>query len=405
VGGPQVARGYLNRPELTAERFVPDRFGGPAGARMYRTGDLGRWLADGTIEYQGRDDGQVKIRGFRIELGEIEARLLGYRGIREAVVVAREEEGTKRLVAYYTLAGAGGPLQAMSLREHMQAGLPEYMVPAAYVWLESLPVTPSGKVDRRALPQPTAHSYAARAYEAPQGELEETIARVWAEVLKIEPIGRSDNFFQLGGHSLLLVKIIERLRHHGISVEAGSFYAQPTLNGLAATARESQHGAEEPPPGIPAGCEQITPAMLPLAGLETAQIAHIVRTVPGGVSNIQDIYPLSPLQEGMLYHHLTNSDGDPYVMSTLLRFDSQERLDAYVGALQQITQRHDILRTAFCWEGLDRAVQVVLREARISVEVIACEAADTPVANQLIALHDWRRYQFDLRRAPLHHLY
>ncbi|MDE2447707.1 MAG: amino acid adenylation domain-containing protein, partial [Gammaproteobacteria bacterium] len=347
--------------------------------------------------------------GFRIELGEIEARLLGYPGIREAVVVAREEEGTKRLVAYYTLAVAGGPLQAMSLREHMQAGLPEYMVPAAYVWLQSLPVTPSGKVDRQALPQPTAHSYAARAYEAPQGELEETIARVWSEMLKVEPIGRSDNFFQLGGHSLLLVRVIEHLRHRGICVDPGSFYAQPTLAGLAGTARRPQHGAEgsppESPPGIPAGCEQITPAMLPLADLQAAQIAQIVHTIAGGASNIQDIYPLSPLQEGMLYHHLTSSDRDPYVTSTLMRFGSRERLDAHIDALQRVTQRHDILRTVFCWEGLDRAVQVVLREARLPVEVIACDATDTPVADQLIALHDWRRHRFDLRRAPPHHLY
>ncbi|MGH8270637.1 MAG: phosphopantetheine-binding protein, partial [Steroidobacteraceae bacterium] len=244
VGGAQVARGYLNRPELTAERFLPDRFGGPAGARMYRTGDLGRWLPDGTIEYQGRNDGQVKIRGFRIELGEIEARLLADPRIREAVVVVREDEGTKRLVAYYTRAGGGEALEAMSLREHVQAALPEYMVPAAYVWLESLPLTPNGKVDRRALPQPGGHSYAARAYEAPRGELEETIARVWSEVLKVEPIGRNDNFFQLGGHSLLVVRVVNRLRAHHPALTPLELFRHQTLAAFAARIRSGKCGAE-----------------------------------------------------------------------------------------------------------------------------------------------------------------
>ena len=177
IGGAGVARGYLNRPELTAERFLRDPFATEAGARMYKTGDLGRWLADGNIEFLGRNDLQVKIRGYRIELGEIEAVLAQHAAVRDAVVVAREDPGgDKRLVAYYTCAEAGEQNErawgAEQLRAHILAKLPEYMVPAAYVRLESLPLTPNGKLDRKALPAPEADAYVVRGYEAPEGEIE-----------------------------------------------------------------------------------------------------------------------------------------------------------------------------------------------------------------------------------------
>ena len=188
IGGVQVARGYMNRPDLTAEKFVADPFAGEPGARMYRTGDLGRWLADGNIEYLGRNDFQVKIRGFRIESGEIEARLAEHPAVREAVVIAREDSpGDKRLVGYYTVVADGEPEQdavsAEQLRSHLMALLPEYMVPAAYVRLESLPLTPNGKLDRKALPAPEADAYSTRSYEPPQGEIETKLAGIWADVL------------------------------------------------------------------------------------------------------------------------------------------------------------------------------------------------------------------------------
>src|SRR5208282_2012401 len=207
IGGAGVARGYLNRPELTAEKFVKDPFVDEAGARMYRTGDLGRWLADGDIEFLGRNDFQVKIRGFRIELGEIEARLTEHPAIGEAVVIAREDTaGDKRLVAYYTAAAAeataADPQQELAvtaeqLRLHLSASLPEYMVPAAYVHLRALPLTPNGKLDRKALPAPEADAYAVRAYEEPQGEVENVLAALWGELLHVERVGRHDDFFQL----------------------------------------------------------------------------------------------------------------------------------------------------------------------------------------------------------------
>ena len=196
IGGAGVARGYLNRPELTAERFVADPFAGEPGARMYKTGDLGRWLADGNIEFLGRTDFQVKVRGFRIELGEIEARLSEHAGVREAVVVAREDSpGDKRLAAYWT---GNEELSAEGLRAHLAASLPDYMVPAAYMRLDALPLTPNGKLDRKALPAPEGAAFASRGYEAPRGEAEETLARLWAELLKVERVGLARQFLRAG---------------------------------------------------------------------------------------------------------------------------------------------------------------------------------------------------------------
>ena len=217
VGGAGVARGYLNRPDLTAERFIADPFSSDPDARLYKTGDLGKWREDGAIEYLGRNDHQVKIRGFRIELGEIEAQLLRQPQVRESVVVAREDgSADKRLVAYVVPSSAGaGEVSAEGLRSALKEVLPEYMVPGAFVVLESLPLTPNGKLDRRALPAPESGAYVSREYEAPQGEVEEILAGIWQELLKVPRVGRRDNFFELGGHSLtastMIVKVAEIL--------------------------------------------------------------------------------------------------------------------------------------------------------------------------------------------------
>ncbi|HYH83626.1 MAG TPA: non-ribosomal peptide synthetase, partial [Longimicrobium sp.] len=232
VGGPAVGRGYLNQPRMTAERFVPDAFSADAGARLYRTGDVARWRADGTLEFVGRTDFQVKVRGFRIELGEIEARLGEHPEVREAVVAAREDvPGDTRLVAYFV---GEETVDAQALRAHLAERLPEHMVPAAYVRLDAVPLTPHGKVDRRALPAPDADAYATRGYEAPVGETEEALAEAWADVLGIERVGRHDNFFELGGHSLLLVRLTERMRRRGLHAEVSALFTTPTLAELAA---------------------------------------------------------------------------------------------------------------------------------------------------------------------------
>ncbi|RMP62393.1 Amino acid adenylation, partial [Pseudomonas syringae pv. atrofaciens] len=195
IAGVQLARGYLNRDALTAERFVKDRFSNDPTARMYRSGDLGRWLADGNIEYLGRNDDQVKLRGFRIELGEIEAQLAGCPGVGEAVVIAREDTpGDKRLIAYYTTREAKEIIAVQTLRAALQASLPEYMVPAAYVKLPGWPLTPNGKLNRRALPVPEADAYVSRGYEAPCGTVETALAEIWQELLGVERVGRHDHF-------------------------------------------------------------------------------------------------------------------------------------------------------------------------------------------------------------------
>ncbi|WP_259740775.1 non-ribosomal peptide synthetase, partial [Pseudomonas poae] len=400
VGGAGVARGYLNRPELNAERFLDDPFDTAPGARMYRTGDLGRRQADGSIDYLGRNDDQVKIRGFRIELGEIEARLAACEGVREAVVIAREDEpGDKRLVAY-VIATEGAEPSAGELRTQLLVSLAEYMVPSAFVMLSDLPLTTNGKLDRKALPAPDTEAFARREYVAPQGELETTLARLWSELLGVERVGRHDQFFELGGHSLLAVKLIERMRQVGLNADVGVLFGQPTLVALAAAAG-SRHQVQVPANAIPADCTRITPAMLPLASLPQEQIDRVVAAVPGGVANVQDIYALVPLQEGILFHHQTSTDGDPYLLQAVLRMHSREQLQSFVDALQQVIDRHDILRTCVAWQGLDEPVQVVWREARLPVQEVQFEPALGAIATQLSERFDPRHTRMDLTRAPM----
>ncbi len=210
IGGAGLARGYLNRPELTAEKFIPDPYSPEGGRRMYRTGDLGRYLAEGNLEFLGRADHQVKIRGFRIELGEIESVLGGHPQVREAVVVAREDQpGDRRLVGYVVPREAGSAT-GDGLREFLKERLPEHMVPSFFVVMDALPLSANGKVDRQALPAPEGRQTEAR-YEAPQSQAEKLIAGVWQELLKVDQVGVEDNFFDIGGHSLLLVRVHGRL--------------------------------------------------------------------------------------------------------------------------------------------------------------------------------------------------
>jgi amino acid adenylation domain-containing protein len=234
IGGGGVARGYLNRPELTRQRFVPDRFGATPGGRLYRSGDLARWRPDGTLEYLGRNDFQVKIRGFRIELGEIEAQLSGCAELAEAVVVVREDTpGDQRLVAY-VVPRPGAVVSAGALRERLSRALADYMLPSAYVELPALPLTPNGKLDRSALPAPDRAAAAVCEFQAPEGELEEAIAALWRDLLGLERIGRHDDFFALGGHSLLVTQLSARLRERfHIEVPIRALFEIPTLSAFA----------------------------------------------------------------------------------------------------------------------------------------------------------------------------
>ncbi|WP_245512198.1 non-ribosomal peptide synthetase, partial [Rhizobium ruizarguesonis] len=407
IGGAGVARGYLNRPDLTAERFLVDPFSGKAGARMYRSGDLARYLPDGNLEFLGRNDDQVKIRGFRIEPGAIAARLLEHELVGDAAVVAHADAaGDKRLVAYVVAkttdgsAKADGAGLAASLRAHLGGLLPDYMVPSAFVRLEALPLTVNGKLDRKALPVPDDDAYARRAYEAPQGEIETLLAGIWAELLGVERVGRHDNFFELGGHSLLAVQMMERLRRLSLGVEVRTLFAKPMLADLAANLGSHREVAVPANP-ITEQSTAITPQMLPLIDLTQPEIDRIVSTVPGGVGNIQDIYGLSPLQDGILFHHLLATQGDPYLLVSQMAFAERGVLDRYLAAVQQVVDRHDILRTAFVWEGLSSPAQVVWRKAALDVLEVELEGCDGSGADELRRRFDPRQYRLDLGRAPL----
>ncbi|HYR07356.1 MAG TPA: amino acid adenylation domain-containing protein [Longimicrobium sp.] len=234
IGGGGVARGYLNRPELTAEKFVADPFAGAADARMYRTGDRVRWRADGTLAFMGRLDGQVKLRGYRIELGEIESELLRHPSVSAAAAVLREDvPGDPRLVGYF-VAKEGAEVSAADLRAHLRERLPEYMVPTAFVALDEMPLTGSGKTDRRALPAPEGSEEPAEEFVAPRNVVEDMVAEIWAEVLRRERVGVTQNFFELGGHSLLATQVIVRITDtFEVEIPIRVFFQDPTIGGLA----------------------------------------------------------------------------------------------------------------------------------------------------------------------------
>ncbi len=254
VGGAGVARGYLNRPELTAERFVGDPFG---EGRLYRSGDLARRRADGELEYLGRADSQVKVRGFRIEPGEVEAALRALPGVRDAVVVARADgSGDLRLVGY-VVGGEEGAPPADAMREALRGRLPEYMVPSALVPLEAIPLTANGKTDRAALPAPEGAAASAGAYVAPRTPEEEALAAIWAEVLGVERVGVHQDFFEAGGHSLLVMRVVSRVRERfRVDLPLSAFFDAPTVAGLAA---EVARRAPVPPPADSAPSAAVLP--------------------------------------------------------------------------------------------------------------------------------------------------
>ncbi|HEX6038685.1 non-ribosomal peptide synthetase, partial [Longimicrobium sp.] len=367
VGGAQVARGYLGRPGLTAERFVPDPFGGEAGARMYRTGDLCRWTAEGTLDFVGRTDHQVKVRGFRIEPGEVEARLAEHPGVREAVVLVREDApGQARLVAYVT--GDGGA-DAEALRAHVGQALPAHMVPAAYVWLERLPLTPNGKVDRRALPAPEGDAFAARAYEAPVGETEQALAGIWAEVLGTGRVGRHDDFFGLGGHSLVAVQVISRVRQAlGVEAALGQLFTHPVL---ADFARELGGAARAAlPPIEPAPCD-------------------------GPV-------PLSFAQQRLWFLEQLGDLGSAYHIHRSLRLRGALDREALIRTLDGIVARHEALRTVFVRvDGVPAQRVAPAEESRFHLREHDLGGEADPVAALAPLVAGEVNTPFDLERGPL----
>ncbi|MFL5538397.1 MAG: amino acid adenylation domain-containing protein, partial [Longimicrobiaceae bacterium] len=371
VAGAGLARGYLGRPGLTAERFVPDAFGAAPGARLYRSGDRARWKADGTLEYLGRIDQQVKIRGFRIELGEIEAALLDSPLVREAVVMVRGEGGERRLVGW-VVPEAGAAPGTRELREAVARRLPEYMVPAAFVVLDRLPLTGNGKVDRRALPDPDASAAElAGEHAAPRTPVEEVLAGIWAEVLKLDRVGVDDDFFALGGHSLRATQVVSRAQAAlGIEVPLRTLFEQPTIAALAATLEEmlrGQSGAAAAPPFRAAKRE--ADAAVPLS-FSQARLWFLDRMQPGG--------------------HVYN-------IPATLRLEGALDVFALERALAEVVRRHEVLRTTFSDPG-DGPVQVIHPAEERPFHLPLSE----PAADGLraaISEEAWR--PFDLERGPL----
>ena len=323
IAGAGLARGYLARPELTAERFVE-----VDGTRWYRTGDLGRTLSDGTIEYQGRNDFQVKLRGFRIELGEIESVLSTLPGVRDAVVLARDDAGEKQLVAYVRTDGVRDDEEAntpASLREALSTRLPDFMLPSAYVRVAAWPQTVNGKLDRAALPAPGSDDYPSQAYRAPDGEMEQGLAVLWCELLKRERVGRDDRFLLLGGDSLRLIQLSSRIRlRFGVSLPIHALFRPMTLTEMADTVSQARvdHGVAE------------------IADEGGFDEAVVVRT-PG------DRAPLSYQQYGLWLLEQLTSTSTAYNAQNVIRIRGRFDADRFGRAIERLAERHEILRTSF----------------------------------------------------------
>ncbi|MFD7318063.1 amino acid adenylation domain-containing protein [Streptomyces sp. NPDC059883] len=386
LAGEQLARGYLGRPGLTAERFVADPYG-PPGGRMYRTGDLVRRTADGALEYQGRTDDQVKIRAHRVELGEVEAALAAAPGVGQACVIAAEAPGGLRLVGYVTArpagsVGADGPdgltphasgpgLEAAALREYAARALPDYMVPAAVVVLDTLPLTINGKVDRRALPAPDPTLFASAAERvAPRNALEEAVAGIWMQVLHLDDIGVLDNFFELGGNSILSIQVISRVRKtFGIELSARALFDRPTIAEFAERVAE----------GRAAG--------------------HTARIAPAGRHRT---LPLSFAQQRLWFLDEFESGNPAYNAGGVLRLTGPLDISALSAALSALVVRHESLRTTF--DAVDgRAVQLIGDPYAVPVPVTEPTATDPDERERELrtALAAQFALPMDLRNGPL----
>jgi amino acid adenylation domain-containing protein len=363
VGGAAVARGYLGRPELTAEKLVPDAFGGGAGGRLYRSGDRVRWLAGGELEYLGRTDQQVKVRGFRIEPGEVEAALLEQEDVREAAVVAREDApGRKRLVAYVVPA-RGAEVSGAGLRARLGARLPEYMVPSAYVALERLPLNANGKVDRRALPAPEREG---AAYVAPRTAEEEVLAGIWAEVLGLERVGVEEGFFELGGHSLLATQVASRARQaFGVEVPLRALFEAQTVSALAERIGALRSGGSGP----------VAPP-----------IRRVPRTGP---------LPLSFAQQRLWLVDRMDPGSSAYNLAYALRMRGALDATALQASIGELVRRHEALRTTFEESG-GVPVQRVHPPAPVALLIRSLPEASAERLAREEALRP-----FDLARGPL----
>ncbi|HET9362164.1 MAG TPA: amino acid adenylation domain-containing protein [Vicinamibacterales bacterium] len=372
VGGAGLARNYLNRPELTAERFIPHPFGGPAGARLYKSGDLGLYLPNGEMEYLGRRDHQVKIRGFRIELGEIEGALSRHPALRAVAVVAREDTpGQVRLVAY-TVAEAEPP-GVTELRDFLKTSLPDYMVPAAFVALDALPLTSNGKVDRRALPAPETQALES-AHVAPRSPVEEILADVWASVLGVPQVGVQSDFFELGGHSLLVTRVMSRVAQvFEVDLPLRTLFEHPTVAGLAAQVEAAKQGGA------------------------VVRAPSIHRRVDRGSA------PLSFAQERLWFLDQLEPSGSAYVVPSALRLTGTLHVASFAAAYREVVRRHESLRTVIVTTGDGRGEQRITDGESIALEFVDLSSL-APIAREeemrRLALLMARR-PFDMASGPL----
>ncbi|MDF5712387.1 MAG: amino acid adenylation domain-containing protein [Rhizonema sp. NSF051] len=319
IGGDGLARGYLNRPELTAEKFIPNLFSEQSATRLYKTGDLARYLPNGEIEYIGRIDNQIKIRGFRIELGEIEAAISQHPKVRETVVVVRSDSSNSPQIVAYVVFQKEQTLTITQLRDYLESKLPNYMVPAAFVILEALPLTLNGKINRKALPAPDATQLLSESnFTAPSTPIEQMLAGIWAEVLSLEKVGIHNNFFELGGHSLLATRVISQVRQiFQQELPLSCLFEQPTIAGLA---RE---------------IEKVTNDGL---GVETTTIERISRS--------QEL-PLSFAQQRLWFLAQLEPNSPFYNIPAAVRLEGQLNLSALQQSFNKILRRHEVLRTNF----------------------------------------------------------
>ncbi|WP_406737676.1 amino acid adenylation domain-containing protein [Streptomyces sp. NBC_00853] len=385
IGGDGLARGYLGRSAPTAERFVPNPYGAP-GSRLYRTGDLARVRPDGGVDFLGRTDDQVKVRGYRIEPGEVESALTAHPLIRQAVVVARAgDDGGKELIGYVVAAPGAAPAAA-ELREHLSARLPAYMLPAATVTLDRIPLTANGKVDRAQLPDPS-WGPSDEEYITPRSALEERIAAVWRDVLGVVRVGAEDGFFDLGGDSIKAVSLVGALRRDGFDVSVQDVFAHRTVAGLARLL-EGREGT--------AGPERFTE---PFALVSAADRAAL----PGGLA---DAYPLSQVQLGMLVEMLSGEGGEHNyhnVSSFRIRDGRPFSADALREAAQILASRHDVLRTSIELDAYTVPLQLVHQHTVLPVSVH--DLRGLAEQERILALREFaageRRELFELATAPL----
>ncbi|WLQ16387.1 amino acid adenylation domain-containing protein [Hahella aquimaris] len=406
IGGPQLAYGYHQRLQETVARFVDIDVDGGGPKRLYRTGDLARRRSDGLLDILGRIDFQVKIRGYRVELGEVEALLMGHPAVRDAVVVARGDAPDSKYLAAFVIVSEpalqrqtrDGVLE--SIRRYMTDKAPDYMRPAAMAIMERFPLSASGKIDRKGFPDISPEWGEAGDATPPQTELEQLLAEVWSELLNVGDVGRSAHFFNLGGHSLLIVKMMLALRRRGFIVDAHTLYQYPVLSDLALQLRKFDPSAAGYSPASLA--EQAT---TPWEGLSESERAIVAAAVPGGLDNVQDICPLGPLQQGMLYHALTNPAGDPYVLWQVTRFRDAALLHAYLDALRNTLTRHAAFRVGIVYEGLTQPLQVVCKTAELTVEALTEETESEDIMAALKRRCDTGAQRFDIAKAPLQRCY